>query len=1424
MAQIRGEVRVANGLPASGLAFGLFRQRFAADPERIASVQTAEDGTFAGPDLDLDPRATFVARIPGDDGHDVVLTPVGPQDPTALRLVVPADAASGAFKSEFARLDDAVAPVLGGASLATAQENADRRDLTLIHRESGWDARLIATAALSSQLNHGGGGQQPTGIDDQALYGLLRTGLPSSRALLARVPVETMKAALEKAAASGVIDLDEGQREQTVAQFQTFARQELLGSRPAGGVSTVSELLDASGLPGEGDDSPRQRFEEVLLATGNAESLWKRAADAGIDDDAIRNLQGQAKLAFLTTNNVPLMARVQEGLGQEQTLGEHLANGRWDQAATWSQAIDGVGGAGAVPAAFKADEQPVAAYAEELARRVRVSYPTHVVAGMLKSGEISLGHGDLDQVVATTLTQAGERGLRLGATPMAGFMTDNADLLQNVAENDKPQVESALRTLHRTYQLSPSNQSMKALLDVDLTSAYNIAAIPEPIFIDRYGHFFPSELEARLVHRKSQQISAVLCNFYSMTRQATASGPLSVVSGTPAQRDAAVTAIKDSLPHSPTMESLFGSMDYCECDDCRSVLGPAAYLVDLFRFLDPDDLDWQGFKDEWARRRGGEEYPYKKPFDELRERRPDLEQLQLSCENIKTELPVINIVNEILEYLVAYDSLKGDAVRNSGALDSADVMAEPEFVVDAAYEKLRAAVYPLVLPFDVWHETVRGFLGWLDAPLGPLHEAFRTSEDLDSGGYEAAVDRLGMTRAMADVITDPNALQGWWTRLGYDAAAQEAVAVAELTSAKQLTRRLGVNYQDLADLLETHFVNPSLGALGVLRTASVGVADAIVWRAHQALAAQEAPADETERPLWETAKSVQQRLDTVTRTYGLTGARAADTWLKAIPDAAFQNVVVLLDPDGSCDFERTLLGAAASGTALDGSALARTVVRLDVLVRIRRALDWSTADVDQALRAFVPGGTVGDGCFGEPLRTALVYLARAVELEELLGSDADQRRALLSLWFDLTTNGPAPLYAELFLGRPAGQHDSSFADPLGDTLSTEAVGGGDQAKLRSHVAALQGVLGLRAAEMQAIVDRDGPAWDDHPLSLATVSTLHRYAWLARALGWTVQDLLALERLGGSDPFQALSADPLTTFDDDNAQHATIAFVRTAQRVVEAGTTMTELDYLLAHHIDPGNDLSPDPAATLTILKAVATAVREDRDRALKNAAEIDDAAGAPPAPDERTFVASALAASLGAHDGLVAALVDGPDALADPSAAAGADATVADAFLGDDFLGGAFSGLHGKLADVPAAASAYLLLSKVLLLAGRFGLTARECRVLGLGALPVAPIDGEASLFANLVDLLAYLSLREELRGRSAPDSLLDVLVAATGSGTTPTPFGNRAAGDCGGRAGLAVTAYAGIRASRSRCRGAQGGRPWHARGPRAALAGDDPR
>src|SRR5204863_4664772 len=90
-----------------------------------------------------------------------------------------------------------------------------------------------------------------------------------------------------------------------------------------------------------------------------------------------------------------------------------------------------------------------------------------------------------------------------------------------------------------------------------------------------------------------------------------------------------------------TLEALFGEMDYCACEHCRSWLSPAAYLVNLLQFLDHDDLEED-----------------KNPLAKLLGRRPDIEHLPLTCENTNTPLPYIDLVNETLEYFVAHAPLK----------------------------------------------------------------------------------------------------------------------------------------------------------------------------------------------------------------------------------------------------------------------------------------------------------------------------------------------------------------------------------------------------------------------------------------------------------------------------------------------------------------------------------------------------------------------------------------------------------------------------------------------------------------------------------------------------------------------------------------------------------------------------------------------
>ena len=97
------------------------------------------------------------------------------------------------------------------------------------------------------------------------------------------------------------------------------------------------------------------------------------------------------------------------------------------------------------------------------------------------------------------------------------------------------------------------------------------------------------------------------------------------------------------------MQSLLGSLDFCQCEDCRSVLSPAAYLVDVLHVIETD-----------ASGRSKPAYPA------LVERRPDIPNLPLTCENTNTVLPYIDIVNEIFEYYIANDAVDKAAAYSTG--------------------------------------------------------------------------------------------------------------------------------------------------------------------------------------------------------------------------------------------------------------------------------------------------------------------------------------------------------------------------------------------------------------------------------------------------------------------------------------------------------------------------------------------------------------------------------------------------------------------------------------------------------------------------------------------------------------------------------------------------------------------------------------
>jgi len=107
----------------------------------------------------------------------------------------------------------------------------------------------------------------------------------------------------------------------------------------------------------------------------------------------------------------------------------------------------------------------------------------------------------------------------------------------------------------------------------------------------------------------------------------------------PKMRISNQAAVDAELKKLAGFQDLFGKISFCHCEECQSILGPAAYFVDLMKFID------ENLRTQFS---GEPDHPL-----DLKFRRPDLWTLELSCDNTNTRVPTLDIVNEVLENHVA---------------------------------------------------------------------------------------------------------------------------------------------------------------------------------------------------------------------------------------------------------------------------------------------------------------------------------------------------------------------------------------------------------------------------------------------------------------------------------------------------------------------------------------------------------------------------------------------------------------------------------------------------------------------------------------------------------------------------------------------------------------------------------------------------
>ena len=644
----------------------------------LATTQTGSDGSYAFAQVPITddylvrhhktaPDFQVQVYSGGDFLASSVVSYSAPATVT-LNVVLPAGAAG--LPSEYETLAANLATVYPG-SLGSLQEGNGRSDITYLANKTGWDARAVALAALADQFSQltavgAGPAQDPdqtaawmtpaVTIAPEFYYALLRAGLPGNPDGLFQASPATVEAIWQQAMTSNVIppSLAKGLPE-TVASFQAISAAHSLGAMPPVGVSTLQEML-APTLP---EQAQQQQFASLYAQyQGNWDSFWP-AVEQALGAGPASQLQLMGQLFYLTVNNQPLVAALTAAqAGNPLTSALDLASRGYYDPAAWAPLI-GTSIPAGIPGA-DAGEQ-AANYAQLLAAQVRVAYPTAVLADQVSRGIMPIAAtAEVADGVAGFLA-ASQGQFEIGVEPVEGF------LARTGFDAPAPEVITQVKRLQRVYQLTPDDASMAVLLHHNLDSAFAVTRYDTAGFVRAFSGQLGGADTATAIHLRAKQVFAAVLGVAigylgGRVTPALGAGRTPVQYGFPPQ-PAAPSYPAYPVSAYPTLEDLFGSLDYCNCSDCGSILSPAAYLVDLLNYVDQPAPTPQ----------------FANPQDVLLQRRPDLQYLPLSCANTNTALPYIDIVNETLEYFVANGlSLAGYQGHDTGdTITSAELHRQP---------------------------------------------------------------------------------------------------------------------------------------------------------------------------------------------------------------------------------------------------------------------------------------------------------------------------------------------------------------------------------------------------------------------------------------------------------------------------------------------------------------------------------------------------------------------------------------------------------------------------------------------------------------------------------------------------------------------------------------------------------------------------
>ena len=689
-------------------------------------------------------------------------------------------------------------------------------------------------------------------------------------------------------------------------------------------------------------------------------------------------------------------------------------------------------------------EQNIAsAKASSLARNFERAYPTQAFAAQLRRDTApKIKHGE---EIADLLIKSEELDLQ----------KENVDLFfkrAGLSTDANTPMREELKKIQRVFRLTPYYSTANALLARGIHSARDITALGKTRFLRELAPACGiGAKEADAVYRKAESTATAAMVVAGELQDLALADPIAAVNS-----GGLTAALAQAQADFPNLKSLFKSVDTCACEQCRSVYGPAAYLVELLEFIDQrsvTDLTVTPHVTTSAAQ------------DVLLARRPDLGDIDLSCANANTPVPYIDLVNELLEAQVAPDAGLG---YNGPLAAGPDPLRGS--IAPALLAALNGAGIPLTDAAQVFATEVAS--GSSAALPHYIRDTLAVVKAVQTGVNQYTLFHLRQTLTSAEELA---ASPAYVNQVAYTMLAGESFA-------------FGLPFDLPYTEARAYFTRFDIERAELMRSFQVAGTPA-----DEAIAAETLGLNASQRALITTPDAVGQtnywnqplanlkRVDTFLDKTGLSYAELDTLLTFSFIDPAKSLFIKHLDL--SCDLAKKEI-AGLDNAALD---------RIHRLLRLQKATKWTLAIVNEV--ASQPGlgaGTLDDVALGKAATLQRLSTATGIKLAELIGCYGIM---------------PAELYAGIFLNKAR----NGVIDPA---LAPEKIDGtGFLANVADSVAVS---LQLKRKDFDALLTQ----LVDNKLTIANLSRLFLLSRLMRRLKLSAAELNALIDLSAIDPTTA----------------------------------------------------------------------------------------------------------------------------------------------------------------------------------------------------------------------------------------------------------------------------------------------------------------